>query len=202
MMNQFRQFLGNFVRLSDAEFALFEEKAFIKNCSKNEIITRAGEVEQYFYFVLSGVIHHYFLKNKEMVTTELVGKDAIVGSAVSFFTQKPSPYFVQTLQPSVLVGISKTNLEYLYANNRNWQRVGRMLISFFLVKQEQQYIDILRFPIRERLIRFFNQYPELINQVPQTRVASYLKINPETYTRIKHVLNFKTELINTSSLKE
>ena len=188
MKDQFRKFVENFLSISDADFALFEERAFVKHCHKNEIITKEGEVEKFLYFVAKGVIQHYFKKGKETITTELVGEGGVVGSASSLFTKKPSLNFIQVLQPSILVGISNENLEYLYAHSRAWQKAGRLLMSHFLIKQEQQYIDVLKYPIRERLVRFANSNPDIIHQIPQARIASYLKIKPETYTRIKHVL--------------
>jgi CRP-like cAMP-binding protein len=74
MKDQFRKFVENFLNISDADFALFEERAFLKHCHKNEIITKEGEVEKFLYFVAKGVIQHYFKKGKETITTELVGE--------------------------------------------------------------------------------------------------------------------------------
>ena len=42
--------------------------------------------------------------------------------------------------------------------------------------------------MRERFIQFAINYPELMKRVPQRRLASYLHIKPETFTRLKPLL--------------
>lgn len=192
MMKSFRQFVEQFVQISDEDFAQFQQRAKKISIARNQVITRPGEVEQYLYFVESGVVHNYFEKGKEIISTDIEGANSIMGSFVSFFTGTPSRYYVQALQPSVLIGISKTDLEYLYKHYPVWQRIGRILTSYFLLKQERIYLDSLRYSIRERLVRFAHANPDLINQVSQSRIASYLKIKPETYSRIKYVLQPET----------
>ena len=187
-MKSFRHFIEQFVKISDEDFDQFRLRAKKMSVAKNQIITRPGEVEQHLYFVESGVVHNYFERDKEVISTDIEGANSIMGSFVSFFTSTPSRYYVQALQPSVLIAISKTDLEYLYNHFPVWQKIGRVLISHFLVKQERLYLDTLRYPIRERLIRFAKENPDLMNQVAQSRIASYLKIKPETYSRIKQVL--------------
>jgi hypothetical protein len=41
---------------------------------------------------------------------------------------------------------------------------------------------------RERFLDFVHKNPELLQRVPQKYLASYLNIQPETFSRFKHLL--------------
>jgi hypothetical protein len=46
---------------------------------------------------------------------------------------------------------------------------------------------------RERFLYFMERHPTLLQRVPQKHVASFLNIQPETFSRYKHLLRPKKE---------
>jgi hypothetical protein len=46
---------------------------------------------------------------------------------------------------------------------------------------------------RMRFLKFYENYPEFIRRVPQKSLASYLNIQPETFSRFKHLLKPKKQ---------
>ena len=52
-------------------------------------------------------------------------------------------------------------------------------------------MDNIRFSTRERFVKFMNENTDLIQRVPQKYLASYLNIKPETFSRLKHLMNPK-----------
>jgi CRP-like cAMP-binding protein len=183
-----RYFLQQFVEISDDDFDLFSEFLVEKKVEKNDFLTRAGETEEYIYFLEEGLIHQFFLKGREVITIELVSEGTIINAAVSFLSGNPSNYSLQALESSILFGLSKKNLEYLYTLDNKWQRMGRLMISYYLIRQERTMIDNIRLSMRDRFLQFAINNPELMKRVPQHRLASYLNIKPETFTRLKPLL--------------
>ena len=64
------------------------------------------------------------------------------------------------------------------------------------IRQLQKRINLLlSATAEERYLDFIEIYPDLLLRVPQTMVASYLGITPESLSRVRRVLatkNFKT----------
>jgi hypothetical protein len=92
------------------------------------------------------------------------------------------------MEPSLLFALSKTNLEALYQSDIKWQRLGRLFFTYYLIRQEKEMLDNIRLPMRERFLEFAKQHPGLMKRVPQHRLASFLNIKPETFTRLKPLL--------------
>src|SRR5690606_2642563 len=48
-------------------------------------------------------------------------------------------------------------------------------------------MQMIKMTPRERFLNFVMKNPELLQRVPQNYLASYLNINPETFSRFKHL---------------
>lgn len=181
-------FLNRFFNLSEKELALLKSKLVFRQFPKKHILIKEGETEHCLYYIGKGLIHQYFYKGKEMLTTDLVSEGTITGSVSSFLSGRPSHYFLETMEPTTTLCISKQDLDGLYKTDIRWQRFGRILITHFFLQQEMHILDNLRYSIRERFVHFAEAFPELLKRVPQRRLASYLNIKPETFTRLKPLI--------------
>lgn len=194
MYKSLHSFLNRFISLSDDEFSLLKKHIELREYPKKHILIKEGETERELHFVCSGLIHHYFYNGKEQVTTDLVLEDTLTGSVASFLSGRPSHYYLETMEQTVVFSISRQNLQELYRSDKKWQRFGRILITHFLLQQERHILDNIRYSIRERLVRFAEEFPELLKRVPQRRLASYLVMKPETYTRLKPLIAKRNKL--------
>ena len=188
---QLVSFLKQFFHISPTEFEPLRAKLSYRQFPAKHLLTREGEAEQYLYFTGQGLIHQYFLKGKEMVTTDLVCEGTITGSVASFLSGRPSHYLLETMEPTAVLCIRREDLQTLYDADVRWQRFGRILITHFFLQQELHLLDNIRYTIRERIAHFAEEYPGLLKRVPQRRLASYLNIKPETFTRLKPLIASK-----------
>lgn len=183
-----KQFLDQFYPVSDEDFATLLSCTVPRTLKKKEFLIRQGEVEEHVYFLTSGLLHQYFFKGKEMVSTDFFQPSNICGGLVSFLSGKPSYYNIQALENCELLCLSKSELERLYQADRKWQRLGRLLLTSYLISQEKAIMDTIRLTMRERYVQFARNYPDLSQKVPQRRIASFLNIKPETFSRLKPLL--------------
>ncbi len=185
---QLRNFLEQFSPVTDAEFETLQNLLVRYSLKKKEFLIKQGETEEHVYFLVEGLLHQYFFKGKEMISTDFFAPGRVTGGTVSFFSGKPSYYFVQAIEPSVLISLSKKNLEHLYRSDRKWQKLGRRMLTTYLMLQEKEIMDTIRLTMRERYVQFISSYPDLLEKIPQRRIASYLNIKPETFSRLKPLL--------------
>jgi CRP-like cAMP-binding protein len=191
IMNNLLTFLNQFINISAEEFAELIAWTEPRQFEKKTILTKPGEVEEYMYFVTSGLIRKYFLKKDHEIITHIVKEGGIIGSGESFLTGEPSKYFVETLEPTTAFTISRQKLEEMYGSSKKWEKLGRIMTTQYFLVQEMRLMDNIRFSTRERFVKFMKENTDLIQRVPQKYLASYLNIKPETFSRLKHLMNPK-----------
>ena len=191
MLNDLMTFLNRFIEVSIEDFAELIAWTEPRQFEKKAILTKPGEVEEYMYFITSGLIRKYFLKKDHEIITHIVKEGGIIGSGESFLTGKPSKYFVETLEPTTAFAISREKLEEMYRSSKKWEKLGRIMTTQYFLVQEMRLMDNIRFSTRERFVKFMKENTDLLQRVPQKYLASYLNIKPETFSRLKHLMIVK-----------
>jgi len=186
MLDALRQYISGFVSLSNEEFTLLADTLVIRNFDKKELLLNAGEVESYLNFVVKGLVRKYFLKGRTEVITQIAKEGEFVNSSASFLAGTPSPYVVETLEPSTFLSITRQQLEKLYEESPRIERLGRIAITHLFLQREEWEHECLRLDTRERFMHFIKNNADLVQRVPQKYLASYLNMKPETFSRLKH----------------
>lgn len=190
----FFQFLHKFVQLEEKEFdqhirPYIKVRAF----KKKELLTKAGDVENYLNFISKGLIRKYYKRDSEEINTQISTEGHIIHSHESFHSRTPSEYVVETIEPSRVISITYEDLEKLYASSHKMEHLGRLVITFTMVIKDRWQMNMVKLGPRERFLDFVNKNPELLQRVPQKFLASYLNIQPETFSRFKHLIRGKKE---------
>ena len=192
----FFQYLHKFVELSEEEFQQ-NVLPFIKvrRYGKKELLIRAGEVENYFNFIVKGLARKYYKKGKDQINTQISYEGHIIHSQESFHSRTPSEYYVETIEPTTVISITYDDLEKLYSRSLKMERLGRLVITFTMVLKDRWLMQMIKLNPRERFIYFVNKNPELLQRVPQKFLATYLNIKPETFSRFKHLLRTHSKTV-------
>ena len=188
MLEEFKKYLSKYVELTPGEFSTLESLFEIRNYDKKIKLIDIGEDEKYLNFVVKGLVRKYFYKGKEEIITQIAKEGDLISSSVSFLSGTPSTYVVDTIEPTVFVSLSKQAVEELYSIHPKWQRAGRLIITDLLIQKEYWELDRMKYTTKERFIRFLTSNADLFQRVPQKYLASYLNIQPETFSRLKHFL--------------
>jgi CRP-like cAMP-binding protein len=188
MLEALRQYVSRYTSLTDEEFASLANLLVIRNFDRKQKLLQAGEVETYLNFLVKGLARLYFLKGKTEVVTHIARDGEIISSSASFLSGSPSPYFVETLEPSNFLSISRLHLEKLYTGSPRIERLGRLMTTHFLLQKEEWELECMRLNTRERFLHFVGNNPDLMHRAPQKYLASYLNMKPETFSRLKQLL--------------
>ncbi len=186
---QFLAYLRRFVNVTDEEFAKCLVPILrLRRFGKREFVTREGEVENHFNFIVKGLIRKYYKKGQVETNTQISTEGHIILSQESFHSRKPSEYYIETIEPSVVVSIRYNDLEELYTKSKKMEHLGRLVITHTMVLKDNWQMQMIKMTPRERFLNFVMKNPELLQRVPQKYLASYLNIKPETFSRFKHLL--------------
>lgn len=183
------QFLYKFVDLKQEEFDRYIRPfVVIRRFAKKEIITQVGEIENYMNFILQGLVRKFYTSHKEEINTQISLEGHIIHEQDSFHSRKPAEYTIEAIEPSVLASISFDDLERMYLVHPKFERLGRLIITFSMILNDRWQMQQVKLTARERFKNFVHNNPEMLQRVPQKFLASYLNIQPETFSRFKHLL--------------
>jgi CRP-like cAMP-binding protein len=186
---RFFQFLNKFVSLSQEEYTQFIEPIVtIRSFDKKTVILKAGETEEYINYILSGLVRKYYKKDKEEINTQISFEGHIIHSQESYHSQRPSEYYVETIEPTVFASIRYQDIEKVYDSSHKMERMGRKIVTHAMTVKDIWQMQMIKHTPRERFINFVKRNPELVQRVPQKYLASLLNIKPETFSRFKHLV--------------
>jgi CRP-like cAMP-binding protein len=188
MLELLRQYVSGYVDLTNEEFAYLANMLVIRNFDRKQQLLQVGEVENYMNFLVKGLARMYFLRGQTEVITNIAREGEFLSASASFLSGTPSSYFVETLEPTTFLSITRQQLEKLYRENPRIERLGRLMTTHFVLQKEEWELECMRLDTRERFLRFVEGNPELMQRVPQKYLASYLNMKPETFSRLKHLL--------------
>jgi CRP-like cAMP-binding protein len=187
MVNKIKNFLFPLMPLEDADIDLLMSKAEMRNFDRKIIIVYEGEVENYLNFIVKGLVRKYFLRGDEEIITQIAREGDIICASDSYLSGQPSLYCTETIEPTSFVSFKRESIEELFRVDPKWQKLGRLLMSNLLIEKENWEIDRIKLTTQQRFVKFCNENPGLVARVPQKYLASYLSIQPETFSRLKNV---------------
>lgn len=154
--------------------------------SKGDMVLTEGQVEQNLYFVETGAIRVFLLTEFEEQTIRFGYKGSIINSLSSFLTGKPSEFYIEAMRKSTLRVISKENFLKIVYEDRESLEQYILLLEQSITQQIDREIDLLTVSPNERLKRVLQRSPNLFQEIPLKYIASYLRMTPETLSRIRN----------------
>jgi CRP-like cAMP-binding protein len=177
-------FLLKYAKFSDAELTDITARFRIKKVKKNNLLLRQGEICKHLLFVQKGCLRLYYLKDGIEISVWFSFQDSSAIEIYSFISEKPTDYYIQAIEDSEVLILSKTELGKLYISQpktqemmRNfWEDVILNLIDRFTALQkdsaEKRYLDLL-------------QKPDYLATIPQKYLASFIGVTPTSLSRIR-----------------
>ena len=179
LMNGFLAKAGQF---SDAESLLLEQEVQFRKIKKDELLLKKGEICSSLCFVVSGSFYQYNVDselNKNVIDLNAEG-DWVINHK-SFTSRKPSERTIQAFEDSSVYELSVESIHNLIAQSQSFLQMGKILEAS---TSRIEFFDNNSTP-DEKYQYLLNNEPILIQKFPQKIIASYLKITPETLSRVR-----------------
>ena len=178
--------ISKIIALTPEEQVLFLSRTEVRQYKAKSILLSSGEICKHSYFVNSGILRSFNINDN---IVEHVLSFACQGwwmsDMYSFISQKPGNLFIEVLEDSEVVVLTKENQELLFQEIPKLERFFRILIENSLVANQQRLMDNLSLTAEERFEKFCTKYPTLIQKVPQKQIASFIGVTPEFFSKMK-----------------
>jgi len=151
---------------------------------RNEYLKVKGSIDTNVYYIESGSLRVFVLDDYEEQTIRFGYKENLIVSLDSYLTGRPSVFFIQAIKKTVVKVITKQQMDNFLKQESNrlwWMGVLENLV----LQQLEREIDILTNSPKERYLRVLMRSPQLFQEIPNRHIANYLRMSPETLSRLK-----------------
>ncbi|MGE6357074.1 Crp/Fnr family transcriptional regulator [Flavobacterium sp. NPDC079362] len=185
-MEEFIEYILQFGSLNHQQIELISKKAIVLEVKKDEYFSEAGKVAQQVGFVLDGIIRVCYYNNKgEEITKYFIDENNLVVDIESFDNDICSNAYVQAITDCKLLVFSKKDWRELLDTIVGWDAMVHKIISKALRQKVERRSPLVSEDATTRYLMFLKIYPNVVNRIPLSYVASYLGITQSSLSRIR-----------------
>ncbi len=167
--------------------SLFDSTLFKKTITieRNEFLKTGKTTDTNVYFIEKGSLRIFVLDGEEERIVRFGYPGNMIVALDSFLTDRPSDFFIQAIKKSTLHMARKADVEkFIHASETNLKWWNAILEDLVLQQMEREK-DLLTNSPAERYKRVLKRSPQLFQQIPKKHIANYLRMTPETLSRVK-----------------
>lgn len=152
---------------------------------RNEFISKAGQTEKYLYLITEGAVRAIYISKEEEFTIRFGYKGSVISSLDSFITGIPSQYYLQAIRKTKAIRLGRSSYLEFIKSHPTITAVHLDLMNGLLSSMLEREIDLLTSSPLERYHRILERSPDVFQEVPIKYIASYLRMTPETLSRLR-----------------
>jgi len=175
--------------VTETELAYLERCLSITELKPKQFYILADTIQEKIGYVYQGLLRSFYVdSNGKDITVNFIRENRYATHYTAFISQTPSKYYLQCIEPSIIVNLSYPQIQEGYIKYPGIERFGR-LIAEAVLKFQQKRIESFLFDTAEaRYLEFIKEHPGLFNRVSLSHLSSYLGIERQTLTRIRQKL--------------
>jgi CRP-like cAMP-binding protein len=171
--------------VSDDALNLFCSQLTERHIPKKEFFVRQGETCRHIAFINHGLMRLFYDVEGEEHVRQFHFENSFCSEYQSFLTEKPAQMSLQALEETELLLISHRDMNALFRQSQEFERLGRILAEQAFIFVSQRFASMLLESPETRYQRLVQERPKVMQRVPQYMIASYLGITPEALSRIR-----------------
>lgn len=152
---------------------------------RNEFLKVKESVDTNIYFIEKGSLRIFVLDDAVERIIRFGYKNNIVVSIDSFLSESPSDFYIQAIKKTQVKVISKKIFMDFVNRNEDNLRLWVKIMEDLVLQQIEREKDILTSSPKERFERVLKRSPQLFQEISNKYIANYLRMSPETLSRLK-----------------
>ncbi len=162
------------------------ELADVVTLSSGDTLLRAGTLTNAFYIIVEGCVRYFYnLEVGKERNKAFFREGQIIGSLSAFYTDKIIRFNIEAIEPCTLLRFPYKNLRF----EGDLERILHGATKELFIRNEQREATLLTGTAEERYLWVQENEPWLLKRIPQYHLASYLRLEPVSLSRIKTKLS-------------
>lgn len=150
------------------------------------VLLQEGEIARKVFFIEKGCCRLSFNNDGKDITFQFFFEGEGVSSAESFRYDKPSLYSIESLEPSVVHSLTKADYLTIVESSPIIKQEIEEQTFQRLAYVEKLFLSRIKNSPEERYQELLQQYPQILQRVPQHYIASFLGITSVSLSRIRN----------------
>jgi CRP-like cAMP-binding protein len=158
----------------------------IIHTNRNQILLSSYEICENYYFINKGAIRLFTISKEGNENSRYFAfEEDFVTALPSFIDQKPAEEYLQTIQNSELLYISREDFYHLVNTLPQFAKLYTEILENGFIMAQKRIYGFQGFDAEEKVKWIIKHQPKLLLNVSNKMVASYLGISASTLSRIK-----------------
>jgi len=151
----FDLFMEQFPSLSLEAKKFTRSFLIIEKYEKKEFLYKNGEVQKEIGYVCQGLLRKFYVNEKgNEIITGFSREKEYATDYPSFLRQKPSKYYIECLEPSVIVKMPYEKLQEAYRKHKANEMYGRLVAERVITRETDRVESLLFENAEERYLNF------------------------------------------------
>ncbi|CAL2101612.1 cAMP-binding proteins - catabolite gene activator and regulatory subunit of cAMP-dependent protein kinases [Tenacibaculum sp. 190130A14a] len=156
---------------------------------RNEYLVSKDTINSDLFLVEEGSLRVFIDDDEEEHTIRFGYKNSIITALDCFLTETPTRFYIQALKKCKLKMISKNAFTELMQSTEENRKIWEQLLQSFVFQQIEREIDLITYSPQKRFENVLHRSPQVFQEIPMKYIASYLRMTPETLSRILKTLD-------------
>lgn len=172
--------------LAPEAVSVFVEHLESVEIDKNKHIIEKGGFNDNFYIIKKGILRAYVPSDESEQTLWFGYPGQAIFDVWCYNNGSPSPISIEAVIRSELYFISKNNLEMLCSESLSICNLVRKIYIGHATEAEESFTSLFECDRgMERYLSILKRHPELLQNVPLKKLASYIHLAPQSLSRIR-----------------
>jgi CRP-like cAMP-binding protein len=161
---------------------LFKKKISL---SRYQYLSTESEINTNIYFIERGSVRIFIRDEDEERISRFGYTGNIIVSLDSFLSGKPSGFCIQAIKKTDIKIASKKDFYEFIKSSEEHLELWTIILEDLVLQQIEREKDLLISSPKERFVRVLKRSPQLFQEIPNKYIANYLRMSPETLSRLK-----------------
>lgn len=185
-MDNLIAYFDSYIQLTDSEKNELRKILELRTIKKNHFILQKYDVCNHYTFISEGITRSYAINDQGTENNlKFATENEWIVDLHSFHTKNKSQIYIESMEPTIIFQIERSNLLELFAKFPKFDRIFRVIIEDDYMRLERRIIQNISSKAEDRYQQFLIEYPKLSTRIPNTHIASYLGITPEFLSKIR-----------------
>jgi len=155
------------------------------NLGRGECMIRAGDAVHHLYHIKKGAVRAVYRTENEEFNIRFGYRGSVITGLPSFFDGSPSPFSLEALRSTVVERLPKRDYLHFVAHHPEGETIHRRMLESLVGQLMERELDLLTPKPADRYHRVLERSPQLFQEVPAYHIANYLRMTPETLSRLR-----------------
>lgn len=185
-MEELINYILRFGNLNQQQTDFIISKATYAELQKDEYFSEAGKIPRRVGFVLDGVFRFCYYNNKgQEITNYFVEGASFVIDYQKFSAQVVASEYIQAVTDCKMFVFTKKAWDEIGDTIVGWEKIEGKIYQKCMSEAIERRSPLVSEDATTRYLSFIEKFPNLVNRIPLSYVASYLGITQQSLSRIR-----------------